>query len=1786
MSLVPDSLHAQVERYKRRAQRLTLAEGVAQTAALFLGLLALTFLLDRWLFLPLAARVALTVTVWAATLAGFVRFILWPLRKRWGDIEVAFNVEAAFPQLNEELATAVELEASRDPDSIKGSPQLIAALVNDLARRSSTLDFASVISPKRAAVSAAVAAALALGLGVYAIAATEHFLLLMKRFANPLAALPRASTVKLAVKPGSVTIETGGSVTVRVDVFNRRVGKAAAFFAGDGQPLMRLETLATAAPAPSAPPKPGAPSALQQFEIPLPAVKSNAVYFVRAGDAESQRFRIVAQRGPRLERFTLTYRFPDYTALPPKTITAETADIAALRGTRVTVVAEASQPLASAALEANGAPPTPAQISGDRNVTAEITVDHDAEFKLRITDTAGFRNADAVSYKIKALPDQPPTVKLLDPEQDVEVGKPESFDLKFAATDDYGVASAYLVHNNKRDQMPVSGVAAFDLARAGYKPGDEVTFWIEVEDNSPEHQLARSEQRKLRISELADLSLRNKDFVELRKLREALARANQSAADARRGIEQLRADFSRANQWNADLTARANALRRDLQTAQDASRAAQAIVTASVASPRTPQVLRDWENLANLLDQLDDALASAQDAATALDRDVAQPAAVNPALGRLATAAESAARTSAQLEQGFTRLYDARGTEVLLHLARRVERAEQRLLENVYGTSRSWKRKRETDAADQTTVLTATKLLATGLGMTDAALPQNADLLRAAKERLTDIAQPKIESLLQWLNDGGRRGWRNRDSLDPLTESLRKTREDLTKVEAASADAANGARGQFERGRLELSQRMTAASQTPSDQLRGRVGDLIVRVDQQSEPHLTLRVGDARWGKDLLLVRDGLRALTTGAPTPAAAQQLRQLGEQLNLLERQRDLRLLVHGLRQLEQQQKQVAEGLDEAAAWLRLRLGELGDVEREARTELAPLGDRLGTLADRVAPVDGEAARQIQEVQRFFGSSQVLARLEKAAEHAKSGDREWAALAARQAQAGIESLRMALERILRTRLQQAEQARAQLQQRQPSPAERVERLAKQQEALAQKTQQQQAAATREERREQAEEQKQLRADARAVQRGLLADAPEQPTPDQMRDLHDAALRVAETERTPMAAATEALARGQQAKAAQQQQQAAAQLHQTAQQLAAAKKGDEMVAQAEQAEALAKQQEKLLAQTNASQPAQLPSQAPVQRSLAAQAQAMAQAAQESAPAASQPMAAAQNAMQEAAKALQSANQPNAAINQQAALQNLQQAAQAMAAGKQVAMVQAQQARAMLQQAEQPLPNRPQLEKGYDWLKKLNEVAAKQNDVAQRAAANQPAQPLASEQSAVRQQMKSELENQPTIRADQLQQAMEKLKASAQAVAELARKEQETAGKLDQLRSDRDWRQKEAQRRAEEIARHAQRSAQQSPKQAGDFQQQAQKMNEAAEALKRGDNEAARQRIEQASKSSDNQGQRLADAVKQQRAERSSKDRKAMAERAKEMSQTARASNEMKQLAHMENDLARRLQEMGAGPTEQLKDLVNGQQQMTGELQHIGQELERTKSKLADLAPQVAKAIESAPEAAKNQIPEKMRGATEEIKSRNMPQASQATRAAQQDLSRMADQLTRAAAETAEKQQAAQEAAATQPLVAPPMAASALDHAGDKMEQAKGEFDKGQAQPGHQPAAEAAQSLQTLVEMSAQSQQQQLVKAMQQMAAEKAAEQAAEQAAQQTPGKDAQSLDSKMGSTGQSKAKESPAEMKLRGELVNLDKLPAELQQGLMHGMREKYPPEYEQLIKKYFEKLSKASGK
>ena len=480
----------------------------------------------------------------------------------------------------------------------------------------------------------------------------------------------------------------------------------------------------------------------------------------------------------------------------------------------------------------------------------------------------------------------------------------------------------------------------------------------------------------------------------------------------------------------------------------------------------------------------------------------------------------------------------------------------------------------------------------------------------------------------------------------------------------------------------------------------------------------------------------------------------------------------------------------------------------------------------------MDAVATREIEAVGRHFAGSNPLAKLAEAARVAETGDKLEAQPKAAEIKAMIAAIRAALERILKNRLETAHQAREKLQQNQPPPAKQIEKLAQRQEALAQKTAAEKPAP--EKREASREEQKELRADAKAVERQLMAqahpdDEERQPDADQMRDLHDAALRVAETEREQMNDAAQALRKNKPVEAAQK-------LHQTAQQLAAIQQRDHLAAQAAQAAALAQQQEKM-AQTSAeSQP---------QRSLANQTQALAQSAQKSSPnqAASQ-LDAAQQAMQQAAKALQAANKNTATSQQQAAAQNLKQAAQQLADAAKAASPEADAARQQLQQAEQPLPNQPQLAKGYEWLKKLKEIAAQRVDVAKRAAANEQPQPLAAKQADVKQQMQTQLQSDPALNAAQQQSAADKLRSAAQAVAELARKEGDTANRINQLHNERQWRPREDSRRVEDMGRAALKTARQTPELAAPVQRAQQAMQQAAEAIRREDYAAAQQRLQ------------------------------------------------------------------------------------------------------------------------------------------------------------------------------------------------------------------------------------------------------------------------------------------------------------------------------------------------------
>src|SRR5258708_7831485 len=73
-------------------------------------------------------------------------------------------------------------------------------------------------------------------------------------------------------------------------------------------------------------------------------------YRVRAGDAITRKYRLRASARPHVTVFHKTYRFPEYTQMPPKEVSEDSGDLVAIEGTEVELRLETDQAVNKAEL--------------------------------------------------------------------------------------------------------------------------------------------------------------------------------------------------------------------------------------------------------------------------------------------------------------------------------------------------------------------------------------------------------------------------------------------------------------------------------------------------------------------------------------------------------------------------------------------------------------------------------------------------------------------------------------------------------------------------------------------------------------------------------------------------------------------------------------------------------------------------------------------------------------------------------------------------------------------------------------------------------------------------------------------------------------------------------------------------------------------------------------------------------------------------------------------------------------------------------------------------------------------------------------------------------------------------------------------------------------------------------------------------------------------------------------------------------------------------------------------
>ncbi len=221
---------------------------------------------------------------------------------------------------------------------------------------------------------------------------------------------------------------------------------------------------------------------------------SRGFAFLLSGEGKARAAAPVAE--PVTGEIELTYTYPAYTRLDPRTVPNTNGEISAPRGTQVRMRTRADRDLAQA-FAVVGDNALPLEVSGGRDLSGTVLVDKPGGYHFRFLDKRGRVLVDGPKIPINVEADAVPKANIVSPATDMEVDPRARVPVRFEAEDDFGLSEVALVYqlpgSNKPERLLLqrskdsprraSGEYAWEVASLGLLAGDRVAYHLEATDN-------------------------------------------------------------------------------------------------------------------------------------------------------------------------------------------------------------------------------------------------------------------------------------------------------------------------------------------------------------------------------------------------------------------------------------------------------------------------------------------------------------------------------------------------------------------------------------------------------------------------------------------------------------------------------------------------------------------------------------------------------------------------------------------------------------------------------------------------------------------------------------------------------------------------------------------------------------------------------------------------------------------------------------------------------------------------------------------------------------------------------------------------------------------------------------------------------------------------------------------------------------------------------------------------------------------------------------------------------
>ena len=481
---------ARVRRRWRGAELLRVfAAAAAASATVILAAFSVWLLLNPRDVAVAALSVGALVLAVACVVAA-----AWGLRKSPRDGQIARYIEERFPELEDRLATAVEVARNTDGGA---SLPIREHVVADALGRLRSLDVNQAVSARviRRRTFAALGSAVLL---ILAAAASRSMLVQGVQTAW---VYLYPSLLAFDVEPGNVTLRAGAPLTIKVHMRGASAVDPTLTVGPRAIPMEAVEAGGT-------------------FTVAMSAVDDSFTYRVTAGRATSREYRVRVLQTPRVKQIDLRYEYPKAYGMAPR-IEQDGGDIYGPAGTKVRVRVQADKAVTAGEIVIADGTRLPMKAVSPDIREGEIEIVADESYRVSLSDGDGLQNAGDTEYFIRALTDRPPTVRFIRPRGDQEVTRLEEVPIVVRADDDYGIDRFELVYSVRGkpetvvrfktgpEETTATGTKMLYLEDLKVAPGDYVTFYARVRD-VPDEGLStevRSDIRFLTVKPYTDVFL-------------------------------------------------------------------------------------------------------------------------------------------------------------------------------------------------------------------------------------------------------------------------------------------------------------------------------------------------------------------------------------------------------------------------------------------------------------------------------------------------------------------------------------------------------------------------------------------------------------------------------------------------------------------------------------------------------------------------------------------------------------------------------------------------------------------------------------------------------------------------------------------------------------------------------------------------------------------------------------------------------------------------------------------------------------------------------------------------------------------------------------------------------------------------------------------------------------------------------------------------------------------------------------------------------------------------------